>query len=173
MTYKDELTTAMEELAADPAVRFVGYGLKTGRAMGTLKNVSDDQIVETILAEGLMMSAAIGMSLAGLKPVVYFERMDFILNAGDAIVNHLSAMPTISRGEMVPTVIIRCTVGNRAKPLYTGPTHTQNLSAGVRAMVRFPVKELFTTEAVLPAYRDAYADFGVQSTMLVEFKDLC
>lgn len=172
MTYKESLTAAMDDLAKDPAVRFVGYGLKTGRAMGTLKNVADAQIVETILAENLMMGAAVGMALAGLKPVVYFERADFLLNAADSIVNHLAAMEELSRGEFHPAVIIRVTVGNKSKPLFTGPVHTQNFADAFRTMVGFPVLELTTPEQVTAAYRVAYAGLQHGSTMLFEMKDL-
>jgi pyruvate/2-oxoglutarate/acetoin dehydrogenase E1 component len=80
LTYKGQLTAAMNLLAADPAVRFIGYGVKIGgRAAGTLNNVSDSQLIETPVAENLMVGLATGLSLAGLKPIVFIERMDFIL----------------------------------------------------------------------------------------------
>lgn len=47
MTYKESITQAMTDLAADPAVCFIGYGIRYGKAMGTLKNVSEDQVIET------------------------------------------------------------------------------------------------------------------------------
>ena len=46
MSYKDELTKANTKLAQNPKVRFIGYGLKKGRALGTLKEVADSQIIE-------------------------------------------------------------------------------------------------------------------------------
>ena len=94
MTYKEEITSAMDMLAADPRVRFVGYGVRYGgKAMGTLKNVPEAQLVETPVAENLMVGIAIGMALRGLRPVVFIERFDFIMNAMDAIVNHLEKDP--------------------------------------------------------------------------------
>jgi pyruvate/2-oxoglutarate/acetoin dehydrogenase E1 component len=129
-SYKEELTASMESLAADPLVRFVGYGVRIGgRAQGTLKNVSDTQLIEMPVAENLMVGFAIGLALKGLKPVVFIERMDFILNALDAIVNHLDKIETISRGEFKPTMILRIVVSEiRQKPLFTGETHTQDFS---------------------------------------------
>ena len=46
MTYKDAITEQNDILAKDPKRRFIGYGLKKGRAMGTLANVSEGQIIE-------------------------------------------------------------------------------------------------------------------------------
>ena len=67
--------------------------------MGTLKDVPDDQKIETPVAENLMVGLAIGMSFEGFKPVVYFERHDFMLVAADAISNHIDKIERISHGE--------------------------------------------------------------------------
>lgn len=173
MTYKDALQCAMTELAADPATRFCGYGLVHGRAAGSLKNVPASQIVEFPVAENLMTSAAIGMSLTGLKPLVYFERFDFAANAVDAIVNHLNAMADISHGEFRPAVILRAVVGNRTKPLFTGKTHVQDFSLAFARMVQFPVVRLLHAEMIEGCYAAAReAQNRGESTMIVEFKDL-
>lgn len=173
MSYKQQLVDANVFLSTSKAVRFIGYGLMKGRALGTLKSVPDEQIIEMPVAENLMIGFAIGMSLNRYKPVVFIERMDFIHNAMDAIVNHLDKMRTISRNEFAPAVIIRCVVGNRNKALYTGVTHIQDHSEGIRRMVGFPVIQLTSAEQIIPAYRTAFdnLDKGV-STVLVEYKDL-
>jgi len=173
MTYKEALTQSMEEMARDPKTCFIGYGVTTGFALGTLKGVSPYQLIETPVAENLMVGMAIGMALKGRKPVVFIERMDFILNAADAIVNHLDKLATISGGQFQPAIIIRCVVGNKERPLFTGETHTQNLSRAFREMVSFPVYECRTAEEVLTAYRLAFKsiDIGMPS-IIVEFKDL-
>lgn len=172
MTYKGELTASMDALASDPARRFVGYGLLHGRALGTLAAVPTEQIIETPTAENLMVGMAIGLSLKGIKPLVFIERFDFALCAADAIVNHLSAAAHISRGEFTPAVIMRVVVGNRRKPLFTGETHTQNFAEAFASMVRFPVYELEHETEIARRYAEAarLQDDGT-STMLVEFKD--
>ena len=172
MTYKESITAAMTEMATDQSVVFIGYGIRYGRAMGTLKNVSEAQLIETPVAENLMVGLAIGMALAGLRPLVYIERSDFLLNALDAIVNHLDAMHRISRGEFEPAVILRVVVGNREKPLYTGPTHTQDFSAALESMVSFPVRRVRTAEEVEAGYACAIAGMKLQSMALFEYKDL-
>lgn len=170
-SYKDELIKAMDFLSADPLVRFVGYGVTNGKAMGTLRNVNPEQLIEMPVAENLMVSFAIGLSLKGLKPVVFIERFDFILNALDAIVNHLDKIEAISHGEFKPAIILRVVVGNRLKPLFTGKTHTQDFSVALRALVSFPVIQLQEACEIVGSYEIAHSDFGIGSTALVEYKD--
>jgi len=171
--YKNELRFAMEELAQDPKVRFIGYGVRIGgKALGTLKNVPDWQLIEMPVAENLMVGFAIGLSLKGFKPVVFIERFDFIWNASDAIVNQLDKIDKISGHEFNPTVILRIVVGNRHKPLFTGETHTQDYTSALRNAVLFPVIKLTTAEQIRRQYKNAYRDLGKFSTALVEYKDL-
>lgn len=171
--YKAALTDAMASLAADPARVFVGYGLKRGRAAGTLAGAAESQILETPVAENLMVGLAIGLSLRGKKPVVYIERADFLLNALDAIVNHLDKIAELSDGEFRPAAILRIVVGNRTKPLFTGPPHVQNFAPALDGMVRFAVRSAFTAVEVAEHYDLARlrCDVG-RSTAIFEFKDL-
>lgn len=172
MTYKEAIRDSMTMLAQDPLTRFCGYGLKVGRAAGSLVGAKEEQLCEFTVAENLMTGAAIGMALTGLKPLVLFERFDFILNGLDAIVNHLDAMETISQGEFRPTCILRIVAGNKRKPLFTGHTHTRNHTIGLRHLVRFPVWEVRTPEEVTTAYQEAYKNLALHSTAIVEMKDL-
>lgn len=163
----------MTSLAADPDRLFIGYGLRHGRAGGTLAGVPESQIIETTVAENLMVGLAIGLSLRGKKPVVYFERADFLLNALDAIVNHLDKIAHESRGEFNPAVILRIVVGNKTKPLFTGSTHTQDLSQALIKLVNFPVGCLAGGAAIEERYRiAAQRQTDGLSTALFEYKDL-
>lgn len=177
MTYREALTSAMRALATEPRVRFVGYGVRYGgQAAGTLAGIPEEQLIETPVAENLMVSLALGLSLVGLVPVVYLERMDFILNALDAIVNHVNALERISQGEFKAGVILRVVVGNKTKPLFTGLTHTQNFTDAIRAMVDFSVMTIEWEQdngwAGL-VYRMALERaLEGKPTMLVEYKDL-
>lgn len=174
MTYKEAITKAMSTIAQEENARFVGYGLRAGRAMGTLRAASEEQIVETPVAENLMTGIACGLSLNGYLPLLYFERADFLMNAADAIVNHIDKLAMLSAGRFRPGVIIRVTVGNRNKPLFTGPTHTQNFSEAFDDMCStIVVRNITTPDQVTFCYRDALklAMKGT-SSMIFEFKDL-
>lgn len=175
MTYKESLTAANTAIAADPRTIFIGYGLQHGRAMGTLRDVSPTQILETPVAENLMVGLAIGLSLRGRLPVVFIERCDFLLNAMDAIVNHLDKAALLSRGEFNPAVILRIVVGNRQKPLFTGPVHTQDFSEALDEMCHTILTlTLDRVDQVSPGYfsHARKRQLEGKSTALFEYKDL-
>lgn len=172
MTYKESVTRAMTDLAQDPKRVFIGYGIKFGRAMGTLKDVPENMLLETPVAENLMAGLAIGLSLKGQKPVVFYERCDFVLHALDAIVNHLNAAKTISRGEFSPAVIIRIVVGNKTKPLFTGFCHTQDFGSAFAEMVQFKVWRVNDEWQFGPTYKKAAeAQDAGESSIVIEMKD--
>lgn len=163
----------MTVMGQDPRTVFIGYNVGYGGlANGTLKNVPKERRIETPVAENLMMGMAIGMALNGHKPVVYYERFDFILNAADAIVNHLDKIRLMSGGEYSPNVIIRVLVGGTQSPLFTGPTHTQDFTEAFKKLVNFPVVSLTCADQVYMAYAKAFEALNQHSSMLVEYRDL-
>ena len=166
MKFKDAVTQGMTELGEEGAI-FIGYSLLPGDAMGTLKNVPDDQKIETPVAENLMVGLAIGMSFEGFKPVVYFERHDFMLVAADAIGNHVDKIERISHGEFKVPIILK-TVVDDGGLFYSGPTHSQNFTRVFREMVDFPVLEPLSSEEALEMYR--YAKDSEGPVMIVEHK---
>lgn len=170
MSIKEELNKAMQLLAKDPETIFIGYNIHNGsKSHESLKDVNPEQIVEMPVAENLMLSSAIGMSIAGLKPVVFFERFDFIMNAMDALVNHLDKIEALSGGEYTPKVIIRCVIGGKEKPFFTGLTHTQDFTDSIKKMVSFPVIKITSAKEVLPTYETALK--GTVSMIIIEEKD--
>jgi len=173
MKYKDAVYQSMNMLAEDPKSLFVGYGLKYGKALNTLKDIAEkspEKIIETPLAENLMMSMSIGLSIEGYKPLVYFERFNFILIALDSIVNHLDMFRDISDFEYRPKVIIRATVGRKLTPFLTGPTHTADFTEAMKKLVKFPVLKPSTSSEVLEAYKFAYQ--YPDSVMIIEDADI-
>jgi pyruvate/2-oxoglutarate/acetoin dehydrogenase E1 component len=173
LSYKEALIEANTSIAKNHKVQYIGYGLVKGRGLGTLKNISLEQIIEMPVAENLMVGFAIGLALKGYLPIVFIERMDFLMNAMDAIVNHLDKLRKKSKNEFSPAIIIRCIVGNKNKPLYTGITHTQDFSDALRLMVSFPVIQIKEVGDIEDSYKQAAENVanGI-STILVEYKDL-
>jgi len=170
MKYKDALKLAMENLAKDEKVRFLGYNVKYGsKAYKTLEGVPPKQLIETPLAENLMADLGMGLALEGFKPVVFFERHDFMLNALDSIVNHIGKLEELSYGEFNCPLIIRATVGS-TKPLYPGLQHMQDFTTIFKDLLKFEVHDLKTSEEVLARYNEARG--FTRPVMLVERKDL-
>ena len=150
ISYKDAINKCMDELGEKGAI-FIGYNVARGNAMGTLKNVPLEQKLETPVAENLMSGLAIGMSLEGFLPVLYFERHDFMLVAADAIGNHIDKIERISHGEFKVPIIIRAVTAD-AGPFYSGPTHQQDFTEVFRKLVSFPVIDPQNGVEVLKAY---------------------
>jgi pyruvate/2-oxoglutarate/acetoin dehydrogenase E1 component len=164
MKYKDAIKTSMESLAKNPKTIFLGYNVKYGNGM--LKDIPEQQLFETPVAENLMVALAIGMSLEDYLPIVYFERFDFILNALDAIVNHLEKIKDISHNEYDPQVIIRAVVGNKNAPLFTGATHTQDFTEALSKLTSIPVVKLpYDSQKIMEIYKTS------KSCIIVEEKD--
>ena len=151
--FKDAINQMMTEIGKMNSV-FIGYNVTNGDAMGTLKGVDKSQKIETPVAENLMTGLGIGMSFEGFKPVVYYERHDFMLVAADAIINHVNHIERISHGEYKVPVILRTVVADSG-PFYSGPTHSQDFTEGFRQMVDFPIYVPTTGKEAVIAYRNA------------------
>jgi pyruvate dehydrogenase E1 component beta subunit len=170
MKYKEALKKSMALLAENDKVRFMGYNVSYGsRAYGTLSDIDKSKCFETPLAENLMSSLAIGMSLEGFRPVVFFERHDFLLNALDSIVNHLDKIESMSYGQFKTPVIIRATVGSKV-PLDPGAQHTQDFTEILKKLIKFPVIELTNSEQILKEYEKAFK--SEHPILFVERRDL-
>jgi pyruvate dehydrogenase E1 component alpha subunit len=151
ISYKDAINKCMNDLGQKGSV-FIGYNVLKGNAMGTLKDVPDNQKLETPVAENLMSGLAIGMSLLGIIPVLYFERHDFMLVAADAIGNHIDKIERISHGEFKVPILIRAVTADGG-PFYSGPTHQQDFTEVFRKLVSFPVIDPQNGVDVLKAYK--------------------
>jgi deoxyxylulose-5-phosphate synthase len=166
--YMDAVRLSNETLAREGAI-FIGYNVRHASAYGALKNIPDDQRLETPVAENLMLGISMGMSLEGFRPVVFFERHEFVLNAMDAIVNTLDVIEAISDGEFCMPVIIKAVAGS-IKPFYAGLTHARDFSDAIRNFVHFPVYEPQTGSEVVSAYELASQAKG--PVMISEKKEL-
>lgn len=168
VSYAEAVRQSMEKFSAINGVH-LGYSVKFGDAMGALKNVEHENKIETPVAENLMVGLALGMSMEGFRPVVYFERHDFMLCGADAIVNHANHIERVSLGEFKTPVTFR-TIVTDGGPFYAGPTHSQNFTEAFRSMVSFPVYTPETGPEVLLAYDAAIA--SNRPSMIVERKSL-
>jgi len=171
MTYKECIMRGYEELAKNPKSIFVGYNVKIGKGGGIFLNIPENKLFETPVAENLMTGIAIGLSIEGYLPILYFERFNFILNALDAIVNHLDKFESLSYGEYKPKVIIRAVIGGKNAPFYTGSTHTQDFTTAIRKMVNFNIIRLPLQELVISRMFEE-AKISNKSVLIVEEKDL-
>ena len=170
MKYGEAIKKSMEMLAENEKTIFLGYNTCFGsKAYGTLEKIPEDKKIETPVAENLMMGLAIGMSIEGYRPVVFFERHDFMLIALDGIVNHLDKIEKMSKGQFKTPVIIRTVIGSK-EPLDAGPQHTQDFTEAFKKLINFPIYEPKNPKEIIESYKKA-KDFN-GPVMIIEKKDL-
>jgi len=166
--YKDAVIQSMNKIAKNNGL-FIGYNVVHGNAMGVLKSVPNKQKIETPVTENLMIGLGIGLSFEEYRPLIYFERHDFMLVAADAIVNHLNYIERISHGEYKCPVIIRSIIAD-AGPFYPGPTHSQNFTKAFKNLVGFPIYEPQTGNEIINNYNQALQ--SQRPSLIVEKKSL-
>lgn len=170
MTYKEELTKVMGELALDPKVRFIGYNTAYGhRFNGTLATAPVSACIEMPVAENLIMGVAMGMALEGYRPIVCLERMDFLWACADAIVNHLDKAKELGWPPL--NVVIRTCVGTDTL-LNPGCQHKGDYVEIFKQLVNFPVVYLKIGPGIdiNLSYKLAMAHEG--PVMIVEYRSL-
>ncbi|TAN40167.1 MAG: alpha-ketoacid dehydrogenase subunit beta [Nitrospirae bacterium] len=130
LSYSEALREALEqEMAADPTVVLFGLGVDDPKAIlgttkGLLERFGQERVFDTPLAEDGMTGAAIGMALAGLRPVHVHIRMDFLLLAMNQIINMAAKMHYMFGGDLYAPLVIRSMIG---KSWGQGPQHSQSI----------------------------------------------
>ncbi len=169
MKFKDAVRESMEMMWRECRSPFIGYNLLHTYAYDALKNIPETEFQETPLAENFMTGFVLGVSLDDKKPVLFVERHDFLPICLDALLNQADKIADISCGEFSMPAVIRAVVGGKS-PMYPGRTHTQNLTEGMRKLVRFPVFEPKNAREMLAAYEFAKTAKG--PVMITELKEL-
>lgn len=170
MTYKDQIVKAMEDLSKEPDVVFIGQGLSVGdRVYGTMNNVPTNKCIELPTAENLAVGVALGLTVKGFKPVLVFQRMDFMLACADAIINHMALIPKMSSGQVKFPVIIRAIVGSQSDKFVVGPQHNKDLTYIFQPWIH--TTEFRRGMEIYNTYMSEYRDPSETGVVLVEYKD--
>ena len=174
LKYKDELIKSMEWLASKENTVFLGQSVAfSGNAIfNTLATVPEHKKIETPVFEDVQMGMSIGMGLRGLVPVTCYPRFDFLLLAANQLVNHLDKINIMTKGTMMPRVIVSTSIGS-TDPLNGGVQHTQDYTTAFKDMLRDNVEVVLLTEPeeIMPAYEKAYLREDGKSTLIVEYGD--
>jgi len=136
LTYAQAIREAHAQmLELDARVFVIGQGLWSPWYAGSSLEGLDREfgcarVVDTPVSENAVTGMALGAALAGLRPIVFHPRMDFMLLAMDPIVNqaanwsYLFGGPSGGRGE-VP-LVIRAVINRGGEQ---GAQHSQALHA--------------------------------------------
>lgn len=126
MTVKESITSEMFKLSKKKDTVFLGENIiNSGRIYDTLSKVPTNKCIETPVAENLIAGVAIGLSLRGYVPIAIFQRMDFMLIAADAIINHASVYPKYG---IKCGVVFRTIKASLEKNFFVGYQHSKDLS---------------------------------------------
>jgi len=122
---RDALLT---EMTRDPSVVVMGedVGINGGvfRATeGLQKEFGEDRVMDTPLAESGIIGMAVGMAVAGMRPVPEIQFMDFIFPAFDQIVSEVAKLRYRSGGGFTCPMVIRTPYGGGIKG---GHYHSQS-----------------------------------------------
>jgi 2-oxoisovalerate dehydrogenase E1 component beta subunit len=105
-----------EEMRADERVMVLGEDV--GRAGGVFRvtqglqeEFGPDRVMDTPLAESLIVGAAIGLSVNGMRPVAEVQFADFIPPAFDQIVSEAAKMHYRSNGDWSCPIVVRAPYG--------------------------------------------------------------
>jgi len=97
-----------------------------GTTTGLVETYGRDRVQDFPVSEATMTSVALGAALAGKRPVIVHQRVDFMMYAMDSIVNWLALWHFKSNGHSTAPVVIRAIVG---KGWGQGPQHSKSLHA--------------------------------------------
>ncbi|MEM9187792.1 MAG: alpha-ketoacid dehydrogenase subunit beta [Myxococcota bacterium] len=109
-------STLFAEMRRDPDVVVLGEDVgKVGGVFrvteGLYDEFGEERVIDTPLAEGGIIGAAIGMALYGMRPVPEIQFADFIFPAFDQIVSEAAKYRYRSGGEYSVPMVIRTPVG--------------------------------------------------------------
>jgi 2-oxoisovalerate dehydrogenase E1 component beta subunit len=119
------------EMRRDPRVVVLGedvgkFGGVFRATAGLQQEFGEERVIDTPLAEGGIIGAAVGMALYGMRPVPEIQFADFIYPAFDQIVNELAKYRYRSGGQYPCPVTIRTPYGGGIKG---GHYHSQSPEA--------------------------------------------
>ena len=132
LTYAQAIREAHAELlASDPRVFVVGQGLWSpwyagGSLEGLEKEFGRDRLLDSPVSENAVTGMAVGAALAGMRPIVFHPRMDFMLLAVDPIVNQAANWSYLFGGEVSVPLVIRAVINRGGEQ---GAQHSQALHA--------------------------------------------
>lgn len=127
ITYREALSAALrEEMQRDERVFIMGeevgvWGGTYAVTRGFLDEFGEKRVRDTPISEMVIVGAAVGAAMAGLRPIAELMTINFAFVAMDAIVNHMAKVRYMFNGQFTVPMVVRTTTGG-GKQL--GATHS-------------------------------------------------
>jgi len=132
LTMREAISQALwEEMERDERVIILGeevgvWGGTYAVTKGFYDHFGPERVLDTPIAEGVIVGAANGAAMAGLRPVAELMTINFAFLAMDQIINHTAKLRSMFGGQFTVPVVIRA-VGGGGRQL--GATHSQTPDA--------------------------------------------
>jgi 2-oxoisovalerate dehydrogenase E1 component beta subunit len=131
LNYIDAINEALhQEMQRDDRVCILGEDLGLGGGVfkataGLYEKFGEERVLDTPLAEAIIIAAAIGASMVGFRPVPEIQFADFIADAVDPIIEQASKLRYRSAGTFSCPITIRvCWGGGTGGGLYHSQENT-------------------------------------------------
>ncbi|MFM9994294.1 MAG: alpha-ketoacid dehydrogenase subunit beta [Phycisphaerales bacterium] len=117
LTLVDAINEALaQEMARDDRVVVLGEDVGPNGGVfrvtdGLCKQFGPERVIDTPLAESGIMGTAVGLAMAGMRPVPEIQFEGFLGPAYDQLVNHAARYRTRSRGAITIPMTVRVPVG--------------------------------------------------------------
>jgi acetoin:2,6-dichlorophenolindophenol oxidoreductase subunit beta len=116
-----------EEMLRDERVFVMGedvgkFGGVFGATRGLFKEFGPTRVLDTPISEMFIVGGGVGAALTGLRPVVELQFADFLLNAGDEIMNKMAKWRYMHGGRLTVPMVLRMPAGAMGG---VGPEHSQ------------------------------------------------
>jgi len=132
LSYAQAIREAHAQLLAnDPRVFVIGQGLWSPWYAGTSlqeieKEFGRNRVLDSPVSENATAGVAVGAAIAGMRPILFHPRMDFMLLAVDPIVNQAANWSYMFGGQVGVPVVIRSVINRGGEQ---GAQHSQAVHA--------------------------------------------
>jgi pyruvate/2-oxoglutarate/acetoin dehydrogenase E1 component len=127
ITYAQAIKEALEEeMRRDPSVVLYGedvanFGGIFQITSGLQEQFGEERVFDTPISENVLVGAAVGAAITGLRPVVELQFADFLFTTGDEIVLKAGMWRYVHGGAYKVPMVVRCPSGAAG----VGPEHGQ------------------------------------------------
>jgi pyruvate/2-oxoglutarate/acetoin dehydrogenase E1 component/TPP-dependent pyruvate/acetoin dehydrogenase alpha subunit len=116
LTFGEATREAMRAaMAADPNVVVMGEDIHWGGNFGQFNGLYDEfgetRVVDMPISEGVIVSAALGAAITGLRPIISMSFVDFTLCAMDELINQVAKIRYMFGGQIRVPLVFRASDG--------------------------------------------------------------
>jgi pyruvate/2-oxoglutarate/acetoin dehydrogenase E1 component len=99
----------------DDGVIILGEDITWGGSFGQFRGLTDEfgheRIIDMPISEALIVSAAVGAALTGMRPMASMQFVEFTLGAMDEVINQAAKMRYMSGGQVSVPMVLRASDG--------------------------------------------------------------